>query len=579
MIDPPRPGQRRQILIVHRPDLESIAEAAARVAKGIKSLFFCQSRAMSEAVAARMRRARLQVFVHHSSVSREERALAEERFHQGSDACIVCTSTLELGIDVGDLDKVLQADAPDSVSSFLQRMGRTGRRPGQVANTTFFCQTGESVLQAIALVELAKSGWVEEVEAQDRCWPVLLHQLLALALAFDGIPFEDAWAQLSRVPDFRGISRPEVERLVGWMLEDESLVLTGGRLVLGPRAEQKFGRRNFAELYAVFSSPKTYTVQTAAGQPLGSLSQAFVDRLVDGVSCFLLGGRAWAVIAVRHEDRRVVVETAPRGREPTWGGFLPQYLSEPICRKILDVLTSSDAYDCLTAEAASLLESERRALAGILQPRLGGLEFDVDEVRWWTFAGGRINNTLRYALESVGEDWAIVPDNFKLRIRGAGVDQHRFRQALERLASTRPVGRRTTLERDWPIATELPAQQVSAADAALGRAGDGGKISAGRRRRLALAGGDRRGRPANTRCGASWFRAPATSRIRRLRISSNSFRARFAVAPQPGVGRVHRWVSIACFAPSTESPLGSFDVASALTRHPLRRPRSRTRCA
>ncbi len=65
------------------------------------------------------------VFVHHSSVSFEERAAAEERFHRGTNVSIICTSTLELGIDVGDLDLVFQANAPSTVSSFLQRLGRT----------------------------------------------------------------------------------------------------------------------------------------------------------------------------------------------------------------------------------------------------------------------------------------------------------------------------------------------------------------------------------------------------------------------------------------------------------------------
>ncbi|MBA1501409.1 DEAD/DEAH box helicase, partial [Klebsiella pneumoniae] len=79
------------------------------------------------------------------------------RFNRGSDVSIICTSTLELGIDVGDLDRVFQADSPDTVGSFLQRMGRTGRRQGQTSNTTFFCQNADSVLQAAALIELAKS--------------------------------------------------------------------------------------------------------------------------------------------------------------------------------------------------------------------------------------------------------------------------------------------------------------------------------------------------------------------------------------------------------------------------------------
>ena len=251
-----------------------MAREAAGLARGTKSLFFCQSRSTTEAVAEQMRRAGTTVFVHHSAVSREERALAEERFHHGTDACIVCTSTLELGIDVGDLDRVLQAEAPDTVSSFLQRMGRTGRRAGQVANTSFFCETPEGVLQAAALVELAKRGWVEAVEVQRRCWPVFIHQVLAMSLASDGVTaVEDAWQHLSHVPDFAGIHRADNDRLIAWMVRDGSLRLASGRLVLGPVAERRFGRRHFMELFAVFSSPQSYTVQTGDGPAIGTLTR------------------------------------------------------------------------------------------------------------------------------------------------------------------------------------------------------------------------------------------------------------------------------------------------------------------
>lgn len=435
VVNPPSPPARRRLLVVHRPDLKQLALDASKVAKANKSLFFCQSRATTEAVAEHMRRADTTVFVHHSAVSREERALAEERFAHGSDACIVCTSTLELGIDVGDLDLVLQAEAPDTVSSFMQRMGRTGRRAGQVANTTFFCSTDESVLQAIALVELAKRHWVESVQVSGRCWPVLIHQLLALSLATDGttstgVTAEDAWAQLCRVPDFRDIRRDEFDRLLDWMLQDESLRLASGRLVLGRKAERKFGRRNFMELYATFSSPATYTVQTTAGQPLGTLNQDFVDRLVDDVSCFLLGGRPWAVIRVQHKDRRVLVTPAPRGREPTWGGFLPQFLSKEVCQQILHVLTSDEAYSYLEGEAAAVLAAERERMRPFLRPHVGGIVAGHDEIRWWTFAGGRINATLRYALELLDDDWKVIPDNYVVRVYGKDLTHDSFHRAI-----------------------------------------------------------------------------------------------------------------------------------------------------
>jgi len=433
VVDPPKKPARRQLLIVREEDQSQIAIAAAKVARGNKSLFFCQSRSTTEAVAEQMRRAGTTVFVHHSAVSKEERLVAEQEFHHGSDACIVCTSTLELGIDVGDLDKVLQANAPETVGSFLQRMGRTGRRDGQAANTTFFCESIDSVLQAIALIELAKSGWVEDIEVNDRCWPVLIHQLLAMALASDGILLEEAWSHLSVVPDFRGITRDEFDRMIEWMIEDSSLILAGGRLILGPKAERRFGRRNFMELYAVFSSPQSYSVETAHKRTLGTLNQDFVDGLVDGVSCFLLGGRAWAVIHVVHKDRTVIVEAAPRGRQPTWGGFLPQFLGFHLCQKILDIVTSDEEYPYLSKTVATLLDQERQRLYALVEPKIGGISLNGDEVTWRTFAGGRINSTLRYALASLEPNWSVTPDNFSIRVCDSNLTEAHFHTVVQKL--------------------------------------------------------------------------------------------------------------------------------------------------
>lgn len=433
VVDPPKAKRNPTLLLVHRENLGDLARDAARMAKGQKSLFFCQSRSTTEAVAEHMRRSGTTVFVHHSAVSKEERQLAEAEFARGSDACVVCTSTLELGIDVGDLDRVLQAEAPDTVSSFLQRMGRTGRRE-KPANTNFFCETTEGVLQAIALVSLAKAGWVESVPTEDRCWPVLIHQLLAMSLAADGISADDAWAHLAQVPDFRGIHRAEYDRLLNWMIRDNALRLASGRLILGPKAEKRFGRKNFMELFAVFSSPQSYTVETKAGQPLGSLNQQFVDRLVDGISSFLLGGRGWFVLSVRHDDRKVIVEPAPRGKQPTWGGFLPQFLGHELCQQILKVILEDTTYPWLEASAAEVLAEHRATMREVVRSERGGISMEDGELQWWTFAGGRINGTLRYALEAVTGDWKIIPDNFLIKVRGDSLNIPRFLEALERIS-------------------------------------------------------------------------------------------------------------------------------------------------
>jgi ATP-dependent Lhr-like helicase len=417
VIDPPRVPQKRELLVVYEDEFSALTADAARMARGRKSLFFCQSRKMSEGVADAMRALGVEVFVHHSAVSREERLLAEERFHHGADACIVCTSTLELGIDVGDLDRVLQADAPATVGSFLQRMGRTGRRAGQAANTTFFCGESESVLQAYALVEMARRGWVEPVRVNRRAWPVLVHQLLAMALSQAGTTAERAWAHFARVPDFSEIHRAEYDRLLAWLIRDGSLRIASGRLVLGPKAESKFGRRNFMDLYAVFSSPQSYTVMLGE-QPIGTLEQGFVDELVERVSTFLLAGRAWEIEAIVHEARLVKVRPAPRGKEPSWGGMMPRLLGFELCQEIRRVLASDEVPAFLHANAAAALQERRDAL-GELARSGDGLEETATGLRWWTFAGGRINSTLKHALKAIGGDWKVTSDNFGVTIGDA----------------------------------------------------------------------------------------------------------------------------------------------------------------
>lgn len=434
VVDPPKAPAKRGLFVGLHDSVAGLAQEAAARATGKKSLFFCQSRALTETVAERMRGRSIDVFVHHSSVSLEERRAAEERFAHGTNACIVCTSTLELGIDVGDLDLVFQANAPSTVSSFMQRMGRTGRRAGTSANTTFLCEDPEAVLQAVALIELAREGWVERVADQERCWPVLVHQLLALTLQHGAISAQRCWEHLSRVPDFRAITRPELDETVEHMKKEDFLFEAGGLLSMGQKAERVFGKKNFLELYAVFSSPVLYRVVTTGGRDLGSLEQSFVDRLVEDMSSFLLGGRAWTVERVGHDDRVVVVREAPGGRKPSWGGFVPQHLAFELCQKMKQVLTETGRFPYVDEPGSKHLDDRREDLGDLLRRAGHAVQLDGSVARWWTFAGGRINHTLKYGFE-VAAGWKVVADNVQLRIEGDGVGHESVRAAIGKMAT------------------------------------------------------------------------------------------------------------------------------------------------
>ena len=98
-------------------------------------------------------------------------------------------------------------------------------------------------------------------------------------------------------------------------------------------------------------------------------------RLVDGVSCFLLGGRAWAVTRIEHDRRRLVVETAPRGKKTTWGGCLPQFLGRDVCQKILSVLTSDETYNYLAPSAQAFGPADFERPVGFPSPPRDGFGF------------------------------------------------------------------------------------------------------------------------------------------------------------------------------------------------------------
>ena len=161
--------------------------------------------------------------------------------------------------------------------------------------------------------------------------------------------------------------------------------------------------------------------------------QDFVDGLVDGVSCFLLGGRAWAVFHVVHNDRTVVVQPAPRGRQPTWGGFVPQFLGFHLCQKIREIVASEEEYPYLSNTVAALLRQERQS-RDLNQTDADTVSINGDEVTWKTYAGGRINSTLRYAILAQEPDWTVSADNFSIRARDSSITEAHFRDVKWTLA-------------------------------------------------------------------------------------------------------------------------------------------------
>ncbi|MFO0618916.1 MAG: hypothetical protein U0414_40380 [Polyangiaceae bacterium] len=126
------------------------------------------------------------------------------------------------------------------------------------------------------------------------------------------------------------------------------------------------------------------------------------------------------------------MKPAPRGEKPSWGGFLPQFLGFEVCQEMKAVLTSDEDYPYLDKRAKEALAEWRGDLGELLERAGNELQYDGSAVTYWTFAGGRINQTLKYALEWKA-GWKVVPDNFSIRIEGDGVSHETVRRALEEM--------------------------------------------------------------------------------------------------------------------------------------------------
>lgn len=401
-VDPSGPPAARDLHVEYVDDDHGVAAAAAQMGTGRKSLVFVQSRSQAERVSAAMAGRGVNVFIHHSAVSRSERQLAEEQFAAGENCAIVCTSTMELGLDVGDLDLVIQVDAPATVSSVLQRMGRTGRRAGTRSSCTFLCRTPESLLQATALVHLLESGYVEDVRPSRHAAHVLAHQAIALALQEGGISRHHVLPWLAGASPFSGLSQADVTELVNTMVERDILHESDDLLSLGKEGERRYGRRNFFELYAIFDAPRMLAVMHG-GAEVGAVQEIFLRDVLedDGPPTFRLAGRAWQLSHIDWKRGHCDVIPAESGRVPTWMGQ-PTFLPGRLCAEMKRILASDSAPGWLGPPARAELTQLRHDYASLVEEGTTSIEQDEDVIYWHTFAGGAVNRLLADGLEAVG---------------------------------------------------------------------------------------------------------------------------------------------------------------------------------
>ena len=337
--------------------------------RGATNLVFAGARQRVETFADLLRRSsehqRLpnEFFPHHSSLSRDHRTFVEQRLKKARlPTTAVCTSTLELGIDIGDVECVAQIGAPFSVASLRQRLGRSGRR-GQPAvlrmyeteldldaNTRPVDALRLGLVRSIAMVELLLEGWCERPRPEALHLSTLVHQVLSVIAERGGAGPRQIFLILCERGPFKRIDKALFARLLRRMGDPDVALIEqspDGALLLGREGERQIEHYSF---YAVFQTPEEYRVMFN-GRPLGTIP-VVVPLALDMTIIF--SGRRWRVIAVHDRDKVIEVAADATGRPPPFGGDFG-IIDDAIVRRMRTILAGEAMPRYLDREAVELL--------------------------------------------------------------------------------------------------------------------------------------------------------------------------------------------------------------------------------
>lgn len=390
--------------------VENAAKVIAALHRGDKRLVFCDSKRLVELLGAELRARGVTAHLVHASLSLDERRRAEQAFAEGRDCVIVSTSALELGVDVGDLDRVIQVNSPLTVAGFLQRLGRSGRRPGTQRNCLFLALDEDELLLAAGLLLAWSRGYVEPVAPPPEPRHIVAQQLLALCLQ-EKLIGEKLWQDWLPLPELTVSAQP----IMNYLIEQGFLDHEDGMLFIGPEAERRFGRRHFMGLMAVFTAAPEFTVLYGRNE-IGRIDPVLLIDWVEGPRLLLLGGRSWRVTWTDWKRRRCFVEPAESGGRARWLSGTPGGVSYQLARSMRQVLLGADPPVTLTRRAAGVLAGLRSDSIGRVHSGGTVISASDDDLRWWTWAGYRANATLKATLGGLAGESQRV-DDLSIRLR------------------------------------------------------------------------------------------------------------------------------------------------------------------
>jgi ATP-dependent Lhr-like helicase len=386
--------------------LEDMAEDIFHFCRGKTNLVFVNSKSTIEVLADRLHSLARQehwpndpFVVHHGALSKQLREDAEESLKSTRPTTAICSSTLEMGIDIGSAHAVAQVDPPWSVASMVQRLGRSGRRDGEPSRMRVYVREETpnvhsdledlifpDLLRSIAMTRLMLAKWLESPDSNRMHLSTLTHQILSCLKQTGGMRAADLYRLLVQGGPFRSVTSSQFGELLRGLAKSELIEqIPQGELILAPLGERITGSFDF---YAAFNSVEEFAIRYGADE-IGKLP---FDQIPNVNECLILAGRRWCVQEIIPESKLVIVV-------PNRGGVAPRFKSAGgeihtrIMQEMKAVLFDEDMPSYLNDDGRLMLQSARH-IACCLGLNKSDILYQTGQIQWFPWVGTRGLQTL-----------------------------------------------------------------------------------------------------------------------------------------------------------------------------------------